>query len=102
MGPAEIELIKLQAAGSPGTDLAEGNALRQVFGIYPPPLLSLKPYLGHTLGASGIVELVTLLACPGCRPHPPTPPVSRKSIPRLPCCRWLTAAMPISSGHCST
>ncbi len=63
VGPAEIELIKLQAAGSPGTDLAEGNALRQVFGIYPPPLLSLKPYLGHTLGASGIVELVTLLAC---------------------------------------
>jgi 3-oxoacyl-[acyl-carrier-protein] synthase-1 len=28
-----------------------------------PPLLSLKPYLGHTLGASGIAELVTLLAC---------------------------------------
>lgn len=63
IGPADVELIKLQAAGSPGTDLAEGNALRQVFGNHPPPLLSLKPYLGHTLGASGIAELVALLAC---------------------------------------
>lgn len=61
--PAEIELIKLQAAGSPGSDLAEANALRQVFGNRVPPLLSLKPMLGHTLGASGIVELAALLGC---------------------------------------
>jgi 3-oxoacyl-[acyl-carrier-protein] synthase I len=63
ISPADIELVKLQAAGSPGTDLAEANGLRQVFGNQLPLLLSLKPYLGHTLGASGIVELVTLLAC---------------------------------------
>ncbi|WP_412480150.1 beta-ketoacyl synthase N-terminal-like domain-containing protein [Azonexus sp. IMCC34839] len=61
--PADIQLIKLQAAGSPGTDLAEANALRQVFGDALPPLVSLKPYLGHTLGASGIAELSALLAC---------------------------------------
>lgn len=61
--PADIELVKLQAAGSPAADLAEANALRQIFGNTLPPLLSLKPYLGHTLGASGIAELVTLLAC---------------------------------------
>ena len=60
---ADIELIKLQAAGSPGTDLAEANALRQIFGNTLPPLLSLKPYLGHTLGASGMAELAALLAC---------------------------------------
>jgi len=63
INPADIELVKLQAAGSPGTDLAEANALRQIFGNQQPLLLSLKPYLGHTLGASGITELVTLLAC---------------------------------------
>jgi 3-oxoacyl-[acyl-carrier-protein] synthase-1 len=28
-----------------------------------PPLLSLKPAIGHTLGASGIAELAALLAC---------------------------------------
>jgi 3-oxoacyl-[acyl-carrier-protein] synthase-1 len=63
MPASEIELVKLQAAGSPGTDLAEANALRRVFRERMPPLLSLKPYLGHTLGASGIAELVALLAC---------------------------------------
>ena len=61
--PADIELIKLQAAGSPGSDLAEANALRQVFGHRMPPLLSLKSMLGHTLGASGIAELAALLGC---------------------------------------
>lgn len=61
--PDDIQLVKLQAAGSPGTDLAEANALRQVFGDALPPLLSLKPYLGHTLGASGLAELSALLAC---------------------------------------
>ncbi|MCG2577713.1 hypothetical protein LZ012_11985 [Dechloromonas sp. XY25] len=60
--PADVDLIKLQAAGSPGSDLAEANALRQVFGASMPPLLSLKPALGHTLGASGIAELAALLA----------------------------------------
>jgi len=59
----DIELIKLQAAGSPSTDLAEANALHKVFGQHMPPLLSLKPALGHTLGASGIAELATLIAC---------------------------------------
>ncbi len=61
--PGDIELVKVQAAGSPGTDLAEANALQKVFGKQIPPLLSLKPALGHTLGASGIAELATLLAC---------------------------------------
>lgn len=63
LNPSDIDLIKLQAAGSPGTDLAEANALHQVFNGQMPPLLSLKPALGHTLGASGIAELAALLAC---------------------------------------
>lgn len=61
--PGDIDLLKLQAAGSPGTDLAEANALRRVFGTAMPPLLSLKPALGHTLGASGIAEAAALIAC---------------------------------------
>lgn len=67
---ADIDLVKLQAAGSPGTDLAEANALRRVFADGTPPLLSLKSALGHTLGASGVAELATLLACleDGCIP----------------------------------
>lgn len=62
VAPGDIELIKLQAAGSPGTDLAEANALKQVFAAMP-SVLSLKSAIGHTLGASGIAELAALLAC---------------------------------------
>ncbi len=60
---ADIDLVKLQAAGSPGTDLAEANALRRIFTDAMPALLSLKSAIGHTLGASGIAELAALLAC---------------------------------------
>jgi 3-oxoacyl-[acyl-carrier-protein] synthase-1 len=63
LAAGDIDLVKLQAAGSPGTDLAEANALRQIFTTNPPPLCSLKSALGHTLGASGVAELAALLAC---------------------------------------
>ncbi|HET6718516.1 MAG TPA: beta-ketoacyl synthase N-terminal-like domain-containing protein [Rhodocyclaceae bacterium] len=58
----QIDLVKLQAAGSPHNDGAEIAGLREVFGELP-ALLSLKPLLGHTLGAAGAAELVLLLAC---------------------------------------
>lgn len=69
---SDIDLIKLQAAGSPGTDLAEANALRQIFTTGTPPLLSLKSAFGHTLGASGVAELAALLACLDDRQIPAT------------------------------
>ncbi|HET6720282.1 MAG TPA: beta-ketoacyl synthase N-terminal-like domain-containing protein [Rhodocyclaceae bacterium] len=58
----QIDLIKLQAAGSPHNDGAEIAGLRQVFAELP-ALVSLKPLLGHTLGAAGAAELALLLAC---------------------------------------
>lgn len=58
----EIDLIKVQAAGSPANDAAEAQALRATFGRVP-PLLSLKTMLGHTMGASGVAEIVLLCAC---------------------------------------
>ena len=60
---ADVGLVKLHAAGVGATDMAEARALQQVFGTQPPPLLSLKPYLGHTLGASTLTEITVLLAC---------------------------------------
>ena len=70
---AAIELVKLQAAGSPAVDLVEAVALRRVFGESLPPLVSLKPYLGHTLGASGAVELSALIGCLARETVPATP-----------------------------
>ncbi len=60
--PEDIDLVKVQAAGSPVNDAIEAEALKQLFDPLP-PLVSLKPALGHTLGASGAAELALLLGC---------------------------------------
>jgi len=57
---ADVDLVKLQAGGSPAGDLAEARALRGIFGT-PPRTVSLKGAIGHTLGASGPAELALLL-----------------------------------------
>lgn len=58
----DIELIKAHAGGSPANDLAEAAALHQLSSSLP-AIVSLKSMLGHTLGASGLVELAALTAC---------------------------------------
>ncbi|MDQ0068771.1 3-oxoacyl-[acyl-carrier-protein] synthase-1 [Variovorax boronicumulans] len=60
--PEDIDLIKVQAAGSPVNDAIEVEALKQVFEQLP-PLVSLKSSLGHTLGAAGAAELALLVGC---------------------------------------
>jgi 3-oxoacyl-[acyl-carrier-protein] synthase-1 len=57
-----IDLIKVQAAGSPGNDAAEAQGLRAAFDVVP-PLVSLKAAMGHTMGASGAAEIALLTAC---------------------------------------
>ena len=60
--PEDVDLIKVQAAGSPVNDAIEAEALKQVFDPLP-PLVSLKSSLGHTLGAAGAAELALLVGC---------------------------------------
>jgi 3-oxoacyl-[acyl-carrier-protein] synthase I len=55
-----VDLVKLQAAGSPAGDLSEARALRALFPD-PPRTVSLKSAIGHALGASGPAELALLL-----------------------------------------
>ena len=69
--PGEVDLIKLQAAGSPLADLAEARAVRELFTPLP-GLVSLKGALGHTLGASGPAELALLLGALARGRVPPT------------------------------
>ena len=57
-----IDLIKVQAAGSPGNDVIEAQGLRDMFQTIP-PLISLKAAIGHTMGASGAAEVALLTAC---------------------------------------
>ena len=60
-GWKEVDLLKLQAGGSPDGDLAEARAVRSVFSALPRNLVSFKGEIGHTLGASGPAELALLL-----------------------------------------
>ena len=59
--PGDIDLIKAHGTGSASNDAAEAAAMEALFGDTIPNFTILKPYLGHTLGASGILEMVVLL-----------------------------------------
>lgn len=54
--PEGIGFINTHGTGTQVNDLAESNAMLRVFGGEVPPFSSLKPYVGHTLGASEGIE----------------------------------------------
>jgi 3-oxoacyl-(acyl-carrier-protein) synthase len=55
----DVGLIKAHGTGSYNNDTAEGNGLNVLFSDLP-PILALKPLLGHTLGGCGAIELAVL------------------------------------------
>jgi 3-oxoacyl-[acyl-carrier-protein] synthase-1 len=60
---ADVVAVKAHGAGSTDSDRAEAAALRAGFGATLPPLLALKRYVGHTLGACGTLETAALMGC---------------------------------------
>jgi 3-oxoacyl-[acyl-carrier-protein] synthase-1 len=58
----DILAIKTHGTGSPMSDEAEARGLRRVFDVLP-PLVALKPAIGHTLGASGAAEFALWSYC---------------------------------------
>ncbi|HDS15498.1 MAG TPA: hypothetical protein ENN66_02575 [Proteobacteria bacterium] len=60
----DISAIKAHATASELNDRAEMRALEQIFHRMP-PIVALKPYIGHTLGACGTAELVLLMESVG-------------------------------------
>jgi len=56
--PQQIDAVKAHATGSYHNDLTEGNGLNQVFQNQIPNVTGLKPFIGHTVGACGVIELV--------------------------------------------
>lgn len=50
------------ASGTAGNAVSERAALKQVFGDSLPDLRMMKPWTGHTIGGSGILELALMLA----------------------------------------
>ena len=59
----DIRVVKAHGTATPSNDVAEAQAMSVVFGAQPPPFVSLKPYVGHTLGACGVIETIVLLNC---------------------------------------
>jgi 3-oxoacyl-[acyl-carrier-protein] synthase II len=57
---SEIDWIKAHGTGTPANDQAEAEAIHNVFGARASkvPVTSMKATLGHSLGASGVVEAV--------------------------------------------
>ncbi len=59
----EISAVKAHATASLLNDEGEAAGLKRLFGDAMPKLTTLKPYVGHTFGASGLAELLMLTAC---------------------------------------
>jgi len=58
--PLEIDYISAHATATEHGDVEEAKALKELFGDAV-PVSSLKGHMGHTLGASGAIELIASL-----------------------------------------
>src|SRR5205085_5703456 len=60
LDPKDIQYINAHGTSTPQGDIAETRAMKEVFGPHASKLAvsSTKSMLGHTLGASGGVELI--------------------------------------------
>ncbi len=59
----DIDYINAHGTGTPNNDLTESIAIERMFGDKHPPFSSLKPYVGHTLGAAGSIEAIFSVLC---------------------------------------
>ena len=57
----QINAIKVHGTASLSNDEAEAAGMKQVFANMP-PLTAIKPFIGHTLGACGLNELLLFCA----------------------------------------
>lgn len=59
----QIDLIKHHGTGTDNNDLAEAAAFERTFLTTTPASCCLKPWLGHTLGACGLAEVILMMYC---------------------------------------
>jgi 3-oxoacyl-(acyl-carrier-protein) synthase len=74
IAPEEVDHINAHAASTPSGDLAESEAIRQVYGERAAtiPVTSIKGALGHCMGASGALETVAAVRTISDQLIPPT------------------------------
>ena len=59
--PSDIDWIGSHSPGTKKGDIYESQAISSVFGEKTPPVTALKSYFGHTIGASGVNELIAMI-----------------------------------------
>lgn len=59
--PDAIDMVSGHATGTLFNDAMEARALARLFGAAPVPVHAVKPIVGHTLGAAGMIEAVALM-----------------------------------------
>jgi 3-oxoacyl-[acyl-carrier-protein] synthase-1 len=94
---SNIDLIKSHGTGSISNDEAEANAMSLLFSEQLPAITAMKGSLGHTLGASGVLELVALVSCLKSGFIPASQGFS-ESDPDLPCSP-ITQEAPFNKGN---
>jgi 3-oxoacyl-[acyl-carrier-protein] synthase-1 len=62
LSPGAIGMIVAHGNGTRTSDASEAAAIRTVFGGSPPPVTGFKWALGHTIAASGIMDVILALA----------------------------------------
>lgn len=67
----DVDLVCAHGAGTPSSDYYEARAISDVFGKLNVPVTALKPFVGHNLGGSNLMELAILLFSLGKNVIPP-------------------------------
>jgi 3-oxoacyl-[acyl-carrier-protein] synthase I len=61
LAPAQIGMIVAHGNGTRASDASEAKAIQHVFGHNPPPVTAFKWAIGHTIAASGLLDLTLAL-----------------------------------------
>ena len=72
IGPEDVRAINAHGTSTPLNDKAEAEAVAAVFGTGGPPITSIKGVTGHSLGAAGAIEAVSVILSFAHRQIPPT------------------------------
>ena len=64
LSAADIDYVNAHGTGTAANDAAESRSLRRLFGDTT-PISSTKSFFGHTLGASGVLEMIASLLLAG-------------------------------------
>jgi len=58
VNPADVCAVKAHATGTENNDRTECAAMKATFGRSVPPMTCVKPFIGHTVGACGVNEMI--------------------------------------------